>query len=220
MINILNSLVGFLNTIKVYAPSLSFIVASLALVVTITNNCGNKKRIKEEKCLAEKRYNEQKEQYEARLTEERIRREEDKKIADECARISEQPYLVFKKAERLKVIPSSTETQIVFFMSFLNKGRGSAYNIVPDLNCTASYMGDKFTVSRYGAVEDPIAMVNENFVMEWSYIGKEIYGYRMPFSINYEDASGRRYVQKYEVDIISEKEANIINYAKPELSEA
>lgn len=217
MLEIWNSYIAFLDSIKGYAPLLSFVVALAALIVSIANNCSNKRRVKEEKRVAGERYKEQKEQYEARLTEERTRREEDKKIAEECARINEQPYLVFKKAERINVVPSSSGTQIVFSMSFLNKGRGSAYSIVPDVNCTASHFGDTFTVYRHGAVEDPIAMVSEYFIMEWCYIGKEIYEYRMPFSIRYEDASGRKYVQDYVVDIISEKEANIITYAEPKL---
>ena len=218
--DIWNSLTVFLDLIKGYATVLSFIVALLALNVTILNNYGNKKTLKEEKRIAEERYNEQKAQYEARLIEERERREEDKKIADERARISEQPYLVFKRAEKVNVVSTSDGTKIVFSMSFLNKGRGSAYNITPDGECTASYWGKTFTINRYGAVEDPIAMVNEQFVMEWNYIGKEIYEYRMSFSIRYEDASGRNYIQNYVVDIISEKEANIITYATPQLCDA
>ncbi len=217
MLEIWNSFIAFWGSILQYAQLLSFAVALMALIVSIANNLRNNRRAKEEKRVAEERYNEQKEQYEARLTAEKAKREEDKKIADEYARINEQPYLVFKGAERIDVIPSASGTQIVFSMSFVNKGRGSAYSIIPDLDCTASHYGDTFKVHRFDVVEDPIAMVGEYFIVKWSYIGEEIYGYRMPFSIKYKDASGREYMQNYIVDIISEKESTIITYAEPKL---
>ena len=205
-----DSLISYSDLVSTIA--LIFSILSFVISQIIATN-----RVKKEKEISNARYEEQKRQYEERLNEERKRREEDKSDMEERNRICEQPYLVFKGVQRIKKVPSSSGDQIIFSMSFLNKGRGSAYEIIPDVNCTASHYGDTFTLYRHGAVEDPIAMVNESFVMEWCYIGKEIYEYRMPFSICYKDASGRKYIQKYVVDIVDENESNIITYANPEI---
>jgi hypothetical protein len=178
----------------------------------------SKNRTKKEKEISNLRYEEQKKQYEERLAEERKRREEDKYNAEEKIRLSEEPYLVFKNS---KVISAPTSEQIIIHMEFLNKGRGSAYDIIPDTECTVKpFHEEEFQLCRYGAVEDPIAMVGELFVMNWSYDGEEKLMFRMTPTIKFKDASGRRYKQTYYIDIIDRLgNANIINFAQPELCE-
>lgn len=205
---------------KDYAPLYSSLVATGALLFSILSfvisNISSKNRAKKDKDISDARYEEQKKQYEARLSEEKKQREEDKKQMEEKNRISEEPYLVFKNS---KVVSSPISPQIVIKMEFLNKGRGSAYEIIPDVECIAKTLDmDEIQVYRYGAVEDPIAMVGEVFVLHWCYtdIGKN--QFRMTPTIKFKDASGRSYKQTYCIDIVNKTgTANIINYAQPEL---
>ena len=171
------------------------------------------------KKISDTRYNEQKIQYEERLCEERKRREEDKKEADLRNRISEEPYLVFKCSQ---VVSDPKEKQVTIEMVFLNKGRGSAYSIVPDVDCDAKklFKEESFKIYRSAAVEDPIATVGEKFVTKWSYSSAEKDEFSFKPKLTYQDASGRKYIQSYEIHIIDENgNANIINCAQPKLCE-
>lgn len=78
----------------------------------------------------------------------------------------------------------------------------------------------EFTIRRYEAVQDPIAMVSEAFVMVMSYDKDEKDFFRMTPTIKFEDASGRKYKQTFCIDI-GDRLGNgvIINYAQPELCE-
>ena len=95
------------------------------------------------------------------------------------------------------------------------------YCIIPDLEGTAERMNrTEFTIRRYEAIQDPIAMVGETFVMVMSYDKDVKDFFRMKPTIRYEDASGRKYKQTFHIDI-SDRLGNgtIINYAQPELCE-
>ena len=207
---------------KDYAPLYSSLVATGALVFSvlsfIISNIISKKRAKKDKIISDVRYEEQRKQYEERLKEERKQREEDKREAEEKLRVSEEPYLVFKNS---KIVSNSNSEQTILRMEFLNKGRGAAYCIIPDLECTAKRMNmTVFTIRRYEAIQDPIAMVGETFVMVMSYDKDEKDFFRMTPTIKFEDASGRKYKQTFCIDI-GDRLGNgiIINYAQPELCE-
>lgn len=207
---------------KDYAPLYSSLVATGALVFSvlsfIISNIISKKRAKKDKIISDARYEEQRKQYEERLKEERKQREEDKREAEEKLRVSEEPYLVFKNS---KIVSNSNSEQTILRMEFLNKGRGAAYCIIPDLECTAKRMNmTVFTIRRYEAIQDPIAMVGETFVMVMSYDKDEKDFFRMTPTIKFEDASGRKYKQTFCIDI-GDRLGNgiIINYAQPELCE-
>lgn len=207
---------------KDYAPLYSSLVATGALVFSvlsfIISNIISKKRAKKDKIISDARYEEQRKQYEERLKEERKQREEDKREAEEKLRVSEEPYLVFKNS---KIASNSNSEQTILRMEFLNKGRGAAYCIIPDLECTAKRMNmTEFTIRRYEAIQDPIAMVGETFVMVMSYDKDEKDFFRMTPTIKFEDASGRKYKQTFCIDI-GDRLGNgiIINYAQPELCE-
>ena len=200
---------------KDYAPLYSSLVATGALVFSvlsfIISNMISKKRAKKDKIISDARYEE-------RLKEERKQREEDKREAEEKLRVSEEPYLVFKNS---KIVSNSNSEQTILRMEFLNKGRGAAYCIIPDLEGTAERMNrTEFTIRRYEAIQDPIAMVGETFVMVMSYDKDVKDFFRMKPTIRYEDASGRKYKQTFHIDI-SDRLGNgtIINYAQPELCE-
>ena len=197
----------------------SLTISVLALIFTIYSHHVSKKRSEYDKKISDTRYNEQKIQYEERLCEERKRREEDKKEADLRNRISEEPYLVFKCS---KVVSDPKEKQVTIEMVFLNKGRGSAYSIVPDVDCDAKKLlkEGSFKIYRSTPVEDPIATVGEKFVTKWSYSSAEKDEFSFKPKLTYQDASGRKYIQSYEIHIIDENgNANIINFAKPKLCE-
>ena len=207
---------------KDYAPLYSSLVATGALVFSvlsfIISNIISKKRAKKDKTISDERYGEQRKQYEERLKEERKQREEDKREAEEKLRVSEEPYLVFKNS---KIVSNSNSEQTILRMEFLNKVRGAAYCIIPDLECTAKRMNmTEFTIRRYEAIQDPIAMVGETFVMVMSYDKDEKDFFRMTPTIKFEDASGRKYKQTFCIDI-GDRLGNgiIINYAQPELCE-
>lgn len=207
---------------KDYAPLYSSLVATGALVFSvlsfIISNIVSKNCARRDKIISNARYEEQRKQYEERLNEERKRREEDKKEAEERLRVSEEPYLVFKN---LKVVSNSASEQTILHMEFLNKGRGAAYCIIPDLECIAKRIDmSEFMIRRYEAVQDPIAMVGEIFVMVMSYDKDEKDFFRMTPTIKFEDASGRKYKQTFCIDI-GDRVGNgtIINYAQPELCE-
>lgn len=126
--------------------------------------------------------------------------------------------VVFKNS---KVVSNSNSESTILCMEFLNKGRGAAYCIIPDLECIAKRMDlSEFTIHRYEAVQDPIAMVSEAFVMVMSYDKDEKDFFRMTPTIKFEDASGRKYKQTFCIDI-GDRLGNgvIINYAQPELCE-
>lgn len=205
---------------KEYAPLYSSLIATGALLFSVLSfvisNIVSKNRVKKDKIISDARYEEQRKQYEERLNEERKQREEDKREAEEKLRVSEEPYLVFKNS---KIVSNSTVEQIILRMEFLNKGRGAAYCIIPDLECTAKRMNmTEFTIRRLEPVQDPIAMVGETFVMVMSYDKDEKDFFRMTPTIKFEDASGRKYKQTFCIDI-GDKLGNgiIINYAQPEL---
>ena len=207
---------------KEYAPLYSSLIATGALLFSVLSfvisNIVSKNRVKKDKIISDARYEEQRKQYEERLNEERKQREEDKREAEEKLRVSEEPYLVFKNS---KIVSNSTVEQIILRMEFLNKGRGAAYCIIPDLECIAKRMNmTEFTIRRFEPVQDPIAMVGETFVMVMSYDKDEEDFFRMSPTIKFEDASGRKYKQTFCIDI-GDKLGNgiIINYAQPELCE-
>lgn len=203
---------------KDYVPLYSALVATGAFVFSvlsfIISNIISKNCAKRDKIISDARYEEQKKQYEERLNEERKRREEDKKEAEERLRVSEEPYFVFKKS---KVVSNLDSEQIILHMEFLNKGRGAAYCIIPDLECKAKRINmSEFMIHRCEAIQDQIAMVGEIFVMKMSYDkdGKDFFS--MTVTIKFEDASGRKYKQNFSINI-SDRLGNgtIINYAQP-----
>lgn len=205
---------------KDYAPLYSSLIVTGALLFSVLSfvffNIVSKNRVKREKIISDTRYEEQRKQYEERINEERKRREEDKKEAEGRLRVSEEPYFVFKNS---KIVSDSNSEQTILHMEFLNKGRGVAYCINPDLECTAKRMDmSEFTMRRYEAVQDPIAMLGEIFVMVMNYDKSENDIFGMTPTIKFEDASGREYKQTFCIDI-GDRWGNgtIINYAQPEL---
>lgn len=125
---------------------------------------------------------------------------------------------MFKKS---KFISNSNPEQVLLLLEFINKGRNTAYDIIPDLECTAKQMDmAEFKIRRCKPVQDPVVMVGEDFEIVLSYEKNGAEFFRLEPTIRYEDASGRKYMQTFCLDIVDRLgNANIINYAQPELIE-
>lgn len=205
---------------KEYAPLYSSLIAMGALLFSILSflisNIISKNRAKKDRLISDARYDEQRKQYEERLAVEQSRREEDKSDTEEKLRLNEKPRLVFKKS---KIISNSNSEQVLLLLEFINKGRDTAYDIIPDLECTAKQMDmAEFKIRRCEPVQDPVVMVGEDFKIVLSYEKNGAEFFRLEPTIRYEDASGRKYMQTFCLDIVDRLgNANIINYAKPEL---
>lgn len=209
---------------KEYVPLYSAIVATGAFLFSILSfiisNIIAKNRTKKEREISNARYEEQKIQNEKREKGEYTKYCEQKKYMEKSARIAEQPYLVYKESKVTDVIPAPSGNQIIVHMKFLNKGRGNAYSIIPDTECIARKKDmSAIKIYRYGAVQDPIAMVGEYFEMDCCYIGLNEEWINMQLTISYEDASGRKYLQMFDLDIDEYGSGIIKNFAKPEIQE-
>ncbi len=126
--------------------------------------------------------------------------------------------MVFKK---VKVVSEPNADQMILRMEFANKGKGAAYYIKPDVECTAKRIDmTEFTIHRHEAVQDPIAMVSEVFAMKISYdnCNSKQKFFRMTITIRFEDTSGRKYKQFFEIDIDEKLESGLmINEPRPEI---
>ena len=189
---------------KDYAPLYSALVATGAFLFSILSfiisNIVATLRINADRKNSKSKYEEQKRQYEERLNEEKRRWEEERKENERRIRISEEPFLVFKKAKVNHIVQTDT---IIIQMEFLNKGRGSAYDINPETECIA-YTKDsnEIRLDRFAPIEDPICSVREAFTIEWAYNSNKIIEIRMEPEIRYTGASGRKYKQRYCIDIL------------------
>lgn len=209
---------------KDYAPLYSSLVATEAFLFSILSfiisNIVSKNRAKKDKEISDARYEEQKTQNEKREKAEYTKYCEQKKYMEESARIAEQPYLVYKESKVTDVISGPSGNQIIVHMKFMNKGRGNAYSIIPDSECNARKKDrSEIKIYRYGAVQDPIAIVGEYFEMDCCYISLNEEWINMQLTISCEDASGRRYLQMFDLDIDEYGSGIIKNFAKPEMCE-
>lgn len=206
---------------KEYAPLYSSVVATGALIFSILSfiisNIISKNRAKKDKLISDARYEEQKRQYESRLAEESKRRKEDLEEANRRIRISEQPYLVFKSS---KVYSPANCGEIRMRFNFINKGRGTAYSINSDLDFWSSLENEGNKLKRGDAIEDPIVTVGEEFSIDCVYNGDEKKTFKTRIVVSYEDASGCKYKQEFNL-VVADRIGNssITNYAIPELLE-
>lgn len=168
--------------------------------------------------LAKKQIKQEGEQNRQKAEEQQKRYLEEKRRIEEVDRLHEKPYLVFQEA-RISDESDEKITRIDFI--FKNKGRGAAYDIVPELECMAKTVEGKTKVYRCDAVQDPIAMVGEQFTTMWT-LGCEqkLVDFIFTMPIEYQDASGRNYRQQYELIFLASGSACIKNFAQPELVDA
>ena len=168
--------------------------------------------------LAKKQIKQEIEQNRQKAEEQQKQYLEEKRHIEEVDRLHEKPYLVFQEA-RISDESDEKITRIDFI--FKNKGRGAAYDIVPELECMAKTVEGQTMVYRCDAVQDPIAMVGEQFTTMWT-LGYEqkLVDFIFTMPIEYQDASGRMYRQKYDLIFLASGGACIKNFAQPELVDA
>lgn len=189
----------------------------LTIIVGIIAILQTRKIAKKEREISEAEIKRQKKQYEESLENQNKQFEIELKHREENERIHEQPYLVFVEA---KISSESDERVTRIDILFINKGRGSAYDIIPDLECKVKTKRGETTLSRCEPIQDPIAMVGEKFRTMWTLgYDQELVDFTGSIPINYSDASGRRYVQRFEIIFNKSGYACVRNFATPELCE-
>ena len=135
---------------------------------------------------------------------------------EEKLRLGEKPRFVFKGS---KFIVNSDTNQELLLLKFTNKGRDTAYDIIPDLECVAKQMDmTEFKIRRYEPVQDPVVMVGEDFEVVMKCDNNQADFFMMELTITYQDASGRTYKQTFCINITDRLGNSLItNYAHPVL---
>lgn len=152
---------NFEGILQLIMDNYSSFIATLALLLSTLTFIMSQRHTKKNKIISDERYYEQRKQYEERLEVESERREEDRHDTEEKLRLGEKPRFVFKGS---KYIVNSDTNQELLLLKFTNKGRDTAYDIIPDLECVAKQMDmTEFKIRRYEPVQDPVVMVGEDF---------------------------------------------------------
>lgn len=203
-----------ISNIGIITNAFFALVSILISIFTVILTKKNAKKQIKESIMARKQ---QQEQFEKTLASQR-KQYEDEKIHNELVeRLHEQPYIVFHKAGGFC---KESETMYSINLHFINKGRGSAYDIVPEVTCEEERYNGRIVMRRCEPIQDPIALVGEEFVTYWkieSETGKLDCLVCVP--IKYSDTSGRKYIQKYFLTISDNGLVKITNYSNPELLE-
>ncbi len=186
----------------------TIIVSIIAVIVTLAIARKQQKRAIAESIENKKQYMEniriQQEQFNKQL-----------KHSDEIQRLQERPYLILKDAG-IYVVPDENKEKIKF--EFKNKGKGTAFEVKPAMECNASTKNGDIKLRRYESVQDHIVMVGESFVTLFSFGFEEpLDNFITYLPIEYYDASGRTYSQTFELSFIKDGYAHSLIYAEPVL---
>lgn len=207
---------NFEGILQLIMDNYSSFIATLALLLSALTFIMSQRHTKKNKIISDERYYEQRKQYEERLEVESERREEDRHDTEEKLRLGEKPRFVFKGS---KFIVNSNTNQELLLLKFTNKGRDTAYDIIPDLECVAKQMDmTEFKIRRYEPVQDPVVMVGEDFEVVMKCDNNQADFFMMELTITYQDASGRTYKQTFCINITDRLGNSLItNYAQPVL---
>lgn len=203
------------DIINTYDTLINSFMTLVTIIVGIIAIVQTRRIAKKDHEMSEREAIINKQQYEEGLRAQREQLEIQLERAEEVERIQEQPYLVFKEAR----ISEKSDARVKRIdINFVNKGRGAAYDIIPVLECTAKNMDGEVMLRRADAIQDPIAMVGEKFNTLWTLgYGTEVTDFTVSIPINYTDASGRKYVQVFDIIFHQEGYASVTNFANPEL---
>ena len=208
---------GFLDVINTYDTLINSLMTLVTIIVSIIAVVQTRRIAKKDHKILEMEALRNKQQYEEGLLAQKEQFEIQLKRAEVIERIQEQPYLVFKEA---KISEESDDRVTRIDMYFINKGRGAAYDILPTLECTANTIHGEKVLHRCDAIQDPIAMVGETFKTMWTLgCDVDLIDFITYLPINYTDASGRKYVQKFDIIFNKAGYASIRNFAQPEWCE-
>lgn len=185
-----------------------------SLVTIIVTYRNAKKQIQE----SEKARIQQKEQYEESLKLQKEQYERELEYSRNIEKTHEKPYFVFVKSSDFDDNNLLCNTLTI---TFKNKGNGTAFHIIPDIESESlGYYNKKIHIVRNAPVQDPIAMVGENFKTYWEMDKlNTMIGVVIPIKMKYKDASGRSYSQTFNFTIDDTGNVMVTNYAVPELIE-
>lgn len=190
-------MMDIIKLLKEYEILINAGITFLTIIVSLFAIICTNRNAKIDRIRSEKEMDVQKRQYEEQI---RIQKEQfDTQLsASEKIRINqEKPYLIFKEASISK---ESDEDYKRIDFSFINKGRGAAYGLIPELKCEVTTLNGKKILSRCEPVTDPIVLVGECFLTMYTLGYKEpLESFETNISLDYEDASGRKYKQKFRI---------------------
>ena len=173
----------------------SIVVTSGFSLTTIIITCKNaNKQINESKYALEQ----QKEQY-----------EQEKLHNNEVALIQKRPYLVIDK--KTSCMSHGNDHYLTIVLK--NKGNGSAFNVEPETQITAS---DGTVISREEPIQDPIVMVNELCETKWRF-DSIMPNLQFTLNIKFEDMSAQIYHQTIILIIDSRLYVTVRNCGEPQL---
>lgn len=202
-----------LEELKILISIATIAITSVISLITIIITCHNaNKQVRE----SEKVREQQKQQYEETLKLQKEQYEREMEHNRKVEMIHEKPYFVFVGSSDFNEKDSLSNTLTI---TFKNKGNGTAFNIIPDLESVNYYnFVNKIHITRNVPILDPIAMVGEDLKTYWV-IDKlnDIMGVVIPITIKYKDASDRWYQQTFRFTIDNVGNVTVIDYAIPEL---
>ena len=184
---------------------MTLVTICVSIISVITSNRNAKKELERAKEDSIKN----KEQFEIQLRK-----------SEEVRMIHERPYLVFS-GSKIQTKQDNNQTALIELV-FKNKGRGGAYNIEPDYMCKAKLPdGAEKKLKRWEPIQDPIALVGESLKTEYALVGeKDLMNLMASLSINYNDASDRKYRQTFNLIVHKDGHVDIKNYPEPTLLDA
>lgn len=196
--------------ISIVSIAIPSVISLITIIITYHN--ANKQVWESEKVREQ-----QKKQYEETLKLQKEQYEREMEHNRNVEMLHEKPYLVFVESSDFNEKGSLSNTLTI---TFKNKGNGTAFNIVPDLeNMNYGDFVKKVHITRNAPIQDPILMVGEDLKTYWE-IDKlnDVAGVVMPITIKYKDASDRLYQQTFRFTIDNIGNVTVINYAIPELA--
>lgn len=189
-------------------------VLELADIVPLLSYLSARRSKRDEREVADIRYEEQKKQFEAQQEEERERFKEEKEARDKKIRLKEQPMFKFINMERNPL----NSKEILMIFNFENGGRGTAYYIEPEIYFSTDLQNYGQKIVRHDSSTKIDVKVDENYNFSCLYCGKENYKIQITISITYRDAHDRKYKQKFILIIgYNDKEVSLYNWPEPEL---
>ena len=205
----------WVEPLNMYATLINSALTLVTIIVSIVAIVVTLKIARKERRILEAESARQRQEYKESLENQKKQFEIELKRSEQNERIHEQPRLVFVEAK--KSVESDEKITRIDIM-FINKGRGSAYDIIPAMECKVRTMQGEKVLSRCDAIQDPIAMVGEKFRTMWTLgYGTSLINFTATIPINYMDASGRKYVQKFDIIFNESGYASITNFANPEI---
>lgn len=206
-------MMDIIKLLKEYEILINAGMTFLTIIVSITSIICTNHHAKKNRIQSEKEMDERKKQYEEQIRIQKEQFDTQLSASEKIRLIQEKPYLIFKEASISK--ESDEDCKRIDF-SFVNKGRGAAYGLIPELKCEATTLNGKKVLSRCDPVIDPIVLVGECFSTMYTLGYKEpLESFKTNISLDYEDASGRKYKQEFSITYNEKGYGVAMNFPDP-----